>query len=199
MSQVITNYAVSAAYPSTVGGTGTASKYFPAVPGPSIGVARTTPSASNSRGQLNVPGNSRLDGQNFSVDIAGSIFVDPSIACPTTVITLYAQTNFQNDGHNPLYTSIAASGNLTSSQANSAEPFMFHVDLTADSRTGVLQGRQSVVFSNVIVADNIVITNQINGINMAADVPFGLVLGIAFSVSGAANAAYLTQFAVSAV
>lgn len=199
MSSVITGYPVSVAYPSTVGGTGTAAKYFPYIPGASIGAVRTTPSATNGIGQLKIPGNSRLDGQAFSVDVVGSIIVDPAIACPAVTVILAAQTNYQIDGHNPLYTTIASTGSQTTNDAlGSGEPFLIHIDASFDSRTGVLHGRQNVVFSNVIVADNIVLTNQINGLSPAADVPFGLVVSVTFGTSGANNAAYLNQFQLSA-
>lgn len=199
MSQVITGYQVSAAFPSTVGGTGTAAKYFPFLPGASIGAVRTTPSATNGIGQLKVPGNSRLDGQIFHIDVSGSIIVDPAIACPAVTVILAAQTNYQVDGHNPLYTTIASTGSQTSNDLlATGEPFQIQIDASFDSRTGVLQGRQNVVFSNVIVADNIVLTNQINGLNPNADVPFGLVVSVTFGTSGAANTGYLNQFQLSA-
>jgi hypothetical protein len=146
-----------------------------------------------------MPGNSRLDGTPFRVDVAGSILVDTAIACPSIIVRLYAQTNYQIDGHNPLYTTIASTGTETTNDAlGSGEPFLIQVDAVCDSRTGVLQGRQNVVFSNVIVADNIVLSNQINSINMAADVPFSLVVGVTFGTTGANNTAYLNRFTVSA-
>ncbi len=196
--QVITGYLVNGANPVTIGGLGTGIKYFPSVPGPSIGVTRTTPSATSSIGQLKLPGQNRLNGQLFRVDAVGYVVTDGAIACPQVTIALYAQTNQQIDGHNPTYTSIAqftaaAQGNVL------AEPFRVTAHLSGDSVSGILQGSQEAIYNGVFDDTSpTALENNLSGINFNANVPFGLVVGVTFSVTGANNSANLTQFTVSA-
>jgi hypothetical protein len=197
---IVAGYPVSAFAPSVVGGTGTSAKYFPYVPGASIGAVRTTPSANSGVGMLKVLGNGRLDGVRMHVDAVGSIVVDSSIACPAVTIELVANDNPQTDGHNPHWVVIGTSGSLTTHDALGAgEPFAISEDLYMDSRTKELQGLYTFLFSNNLESSTpAVISNQINNIDPNADVPFGLALRVTFSVSGAANAAYLTQFNLQA-
>lgn len=196
MSQVIANYAANGNFPITVGGTGTQVKYFPNIPGPSIGVSNTTPSATNSKGMLPIPGNGRVNGQLLTVDVVGSIFTDPTLACPTITVKLYAVTGTQT---NPIYSSLVTTPGLTTtSLAFIDEPFRITASISADTNSGVLQGTGSAVYNNVVVTATAALGTTLTGINMSADVPFGLVVGVTFSLSGANNLATLTQFTVSA-
>lgn len=196
--QIITAYLVNGANPVVVGGTGTAIKYFPSVPGPSIGVNRTTPSSTSSLGQLKAPGQNRLNGQKFTVDVVGYVTADSAIACPNVTIALYAQTNQQTDGHNPTYTAIATTGAIAAGSLSS-EPFSISFEGNGDSVSGMLQGLQTDIYAGVLrntspkAAENL-----LSNINFGANVPFGLVVGVTFSVSGANNSASLTQFSLSA-
>ena len=196
MSSVIAGYQCNGLNPITVGGTGTAVKYFPFVPNASIGVPNLTPSATNPKGQLNVPGNSRLNGQSFDIDVVGSIYTDPSLACPTITAALYAQTGTTN---NPVYTAIATTGGVTTTGlAYIDEPFRIKASLSCDTNSGILQGTQLALYYNVVKSATIALASTLTGINMGADVPFGLVVGVTFSISGANNLASLYQFSLSA-
>lgn len=195
--QVVTGYLINGSSVVTVGGTGTAIKYFPSVPGPSIGVNRTTPSATSSLGQLKALGNNRLNGQKFRVDVSGYVTTGAGIACPNVTVALYAQTNTQTDGHNPTYTAIATTGAIAAGSLVN-EPFNIKFEGEGDSVSGMLQGLQTVLYAGVLrnstpkAAENL-----LNNINFNADVPFGLVVGVTFSVSAADNSASLTQFGLS--
>lgn len=185
----------------TVGGTGTARKFFPFVPGPSIGTSNTTPSSTSRRGQVNFPGNSRLNGQLFRVDICGSVYVDPAIACPTVTVELLAQTqNSPSNLGNPVYTILASTGAVTTTGlALIDEPFRITYEGNGSTESGVVQGQQYAQYNNVNVNSTPKAgTNALSGIDFSADVPFGLVVAVTFSISGSANLATLTQFSLSA-
>lgn len=195
--QVITGYQVNGSVPATVGGTGTAVKYFPFVPGPSIGVNRTTPSSSSSNGQLKVPGNNRLNGQKFQIDVSGYITTGSGIACPNVTVALYAQTNIQTDGHNPVYTAIATTGAVAAG-ALVNEPFNIKLEAEGDSVSGMVQGVQTDLYAGILRNSSPkAIENLLANINFNADVPFGLVVGVTFSVSSADNLGVLTQFTLA--
>ncbi len=192
MAQVNTNYAVNGASPSTVGGTGVGIKYFPNVPGPSIGVANTTPSSSSAKGQLNVPGNNTLNGQRFTINVTGNISIDPTISCPAVTIALYANTGTVLS---PSYTAIATTGAVTAGNFDN-EDFGLQAVLFGTTASGVVQGTQSAMF-NASLANSTPKALQANlsGINFGAQIPFGLVVGVTFSVSGN-NTANLYEFSL---
>jgi hypothetical protein len=201
---IVANFQANGIVPSTVGGTGTSVKYFPRPLGPSIGVAPTTPSSTNANGALLVPGNNSLNGQHMAVNVRGSVYTDPTIACPTVTVAVYAVTNYNSlgiiPGSNPVYTAIASTGGLTTSSLNyNDEPFAFTLNISADTASGVLQGIQAVLYNNVLVASSPkVLGSTLTGINMGYPIPFGLVIGVTFSVSGANNLATLTEFNIDA-
>ena len=199
---IIASYQANGLVPATVGGTGTAVKYFPRPLGPSIGVAPLTPSSTSAVGALLVPGANAVNGQKMTINARGSIFTDPSIACPTVTVTLYAVTNYNSLGflpNNPVYTSIATTGALTTSSLNfNDEPFAIEAIISADTASGVLQGVQTVLYNGVLVQTTAALAHVITGINMGQPVPFGLVVGVTFSISGAANLGTLTEFDIDA-
>jgi hypothetical protein len=198
MSSVIAGFQASGFQGITVGGTGTAVKYFPYVPGPSIGVARTTPSAASSIGQLKVPGNNRLNGQAFVVDVVGVVQTGSGIACPNVTFALFAQTNVQVDGHNPVYTAIATTGAIAAG-SQFAEAVRLKADLSGDTLSGMVQGSQTAYYDGTLRNSTPkAVENLLSGINFNADVPFGLVVGVTFSVSSADNSATIYQFTLSA-
>lgn len=193
MSQVIANYLVNGLNPSTIGGTGTAVKYFPQ-PSGQIGVAGTTPAANNSTGCLTIPGNSRLNGQLFTVSAIGSVYTDPSIACPTVTIELKVVTG-NVGGPGPSYTTIATTGAVgTSSLAYQDEPFRINASLSVDKDSGVLQGVYTALYNDVLKSSTPAITTAVLGLDPSLDKPFGFVIGVTFNTSGAANLAKLYQF-----
>lgn len=192
MSQPGTNYAINGSSPTTVGGTGTTVKYFPNVPGPSIGVSNTTPSSTSSAGQLNVLGSNTLNGQRFTINLTGNVSIDPAISCPTVEIALYANT--AAIGASPSYTKIATTGAVTAGNFDN-EDFALSVTLFGTTASGVVQGSQQCFFNAALVNSTPkALTANLSGINFGAATPFGLVVGVTFSVSGAQNVGRLYQF-----
>jgi hypothetical protein len=184
------NYLVNGANPSTVGGTGTAIKYFPNNPGPSIGVSNTTPSATSAAGQLPVPGANKLNGQQFRVYATGALSVAPGISCPNITIALYANTGTVAS---PTYTAIATTGAVAAGNFDN-ESWKIEALLNGDTLSGVLQGQYSAIFNNVLVNSTPKVITALSGLNYATDPVFGLVVGVTFSVSAAANSAFMYQF-----
>jgi len=181
--------------PSTVGGTGTAVKYFPRLLGSSIGVESVAPSATSANGQLVVNGFSELNAQWFRVQIGGEIVSVVSDSSVTAEIALYANTAAL--GAAPVYTKIATTGALTAPLANTAFAFGLDVDLLGDTASGVVRGFQRGIFgaNNLASAS---LTNNLSGINMGSQAPFGLVVGVIFGSSDTGNSASLRQFQISA-
>jgi hypothetical protein len=193
--QVVTNFLVNGLTATTVGGTGTSVKYFPNIPGSSIGVANTTPSSSSARGQLSVPGNSALNGQDFEVVVIGAVNTDSAIACPTVTVALYANTGTVAS---PSYTAIATTGGITGASLSlNDEPFAIRARLSGDSASGIVGGFYTAMYNGVLVNSTQKATTLLSSINFANDVPFGLVVGVTFSVSGANNLATLYQFSLA--
>jgi hypothetical protein len=193
MGQVNTGYTITGAFGTTVGGSGITRKYFPNVPGPSIGVSNTTPSSSSAQGQLNVPGANKLNGQWFDINIAGAVSVAPGISCPTVTIDLQANTGTIAS---PTYTTIATTGAVTAGNFDN-ESFAMKVSLVGDSLSGILTGSYLAMFNGVIVNSTQKVITNLSGLNFAVDPVFGLVVGVTFSVTGAANSATLYQFSLS--
>lgn len=185
MATLINALPVNGLNPVTVGGTGTAIKYFPNAPGASIGVASTQP------GQLNLPGSSRLLGQRFNVLASGS-FTNGATST-TTTITLAANTAVQ--GATPSYTALGTSGAIAFVAAGT---YAWSLVMTAegDSVSSKMNGQISFLVANVIVAAVAIAT--FTGVNWANEYPFGLVVGVTFSGSDASNAGKLTQFQLEA-
>jgi len=192
---VINDFAVNGLNPSTVGGTGTAVKYFPRLLGSSIGVESVAPSATSSNGQLVVNGFSELNAQWFKVSIGGDVLSGVSDSSVTVEVALYANTAAL--GAAPSYTKLATTGALTAPLANTNFAFGLDVDLLGDTASGVVRGFQRGIFgaNNIASAS---LTNNLSGINMGSQAPFGLVVGVTFGSSDAGNAASLRQFQISA-
>jgi len=192
---VINDFAVNGLNPSTVGGTGTAVKYFPRLLGSSIGVESVAPSATSSNGQLVVNGFSELNAQWFKVSIGGDVLSGVADSSVTVEVALYANTAALNVA--PSYTKLATTGALTAPLAGTNFAFGLDVDLLGDTASGVVRGFQRGIFgaNNLASAS---LTNNLSGINMGAQAPFGLVVGVTFGSSDAANAGSLRQFQISA-
>jgi hypothetical protein len=206
MAQPITNLLINGANPVTVGGTGTAIKYFPAVPGASIGVA------SLKNGILFVPGNGEGNSQRMAVRACGNFTIGTpgvGVASPAVTVALYPVT-FPNSAavanSNPsaqALTSTAVIGSTpivtqtfaAASDAGGYYPWALTVDLQGDTLSGLVQQ----------VAGNIVIDGTagtftpglvtgLTGINFSNPVPYGLVVGVTFSVSDAQALSNMYQF-----
>lgn len=192
---VINDFQVNGLNPSVVGGTGTAIKYFPRLLGSSIGVESVAPSATSAAGQLVVNGFSQLNAQWFKVSVAGDVLSGVADSSVTVEVALYANTAAV--GVAPSYTKIATLGALTAPLANTNFAFGLDVDLLGDTASGVVRGFQRGIFgaNNIASAS---LTNNLSGINMGSQVPFGLVVGVTFGSSDAGNSASLRQFQISA-
>jgi hypothetical protein len=200
---VINDFQVSGLFPSTVGGTGTAIKYFPRVLGPSIGVAPLTPSASSAAGQLVVPGNNELNGQTFKVKVTGDVL---NFTGGTTYnVVLYANTGTIGT---PNYIALASTGAVGAANVAKAS---FNLDVTIFGSTGA--GNVGGYYNSVTLTPAGVQTSKaqaaldtaLTGINFNAAAtpqgnanPFGLVVGITFATSIAQNSANLYQFQIIA-
>lgn len=192
--QTIANYAVNGSNPSSVGGTGigTAIAYFPNLPGASIGIAATTPSATNAKGQLSMPGGNRLNGQIFNVFASGN--ATPNANSNTLTITLQAQTGAVLTS--PSYSTIGASGATALTTAALYYPWSLSAQLVWDSQSGILKGQ----FASVVNATFVTwaATTTVTGLTSAGEPPFGLVIAATFGTSGALNKANLFNFQVQA-
>lgn len=199
MSQTLTQYSINGANPSTVGGTGTAAKYFPNLPGPSIGVANLTPSATSAAGQLLVPGSNRLNGQPFHVFAAGNFEVGAGGGSATVTLTLSANTGTVST---PIYTTIAASTAYAAEALDGVfYPFLIDVSIEGDSQSGLIQGTQTIQIDNTANRAGTQLVSSLAGIlpatgAFAGEPPFGLVLSVTFGTSEVGNSANLFRFSV---
>ena len=195
MSQTIANYSINGANPSTVGGTGTAIKYFPNLPGPSINVNNTTPSATSAAGQLLVPGNNQLNGQPFTVLASGNILAGSGGGSTTITVAIYANTGTVAS---PTYTTLGTGAFSAEVLDNVAYPFSIKLDMEGDTLSGIVQGTQQVLIDNVVETSTAALTHALTGINFATNPPFGLVCGVTFGTSESGNSANLYRFSIEA-
>ncbi len=205
MAQIINQYQVNGATPSTVGGTGTGIKAFPNLPGPSINVANATPtltgtnSTSNPKGQLDVPGSNRLNGQQFHVLASGNFEVGTGGACPNVTIGIYANTGTKVLGGAVIATLAVSQAITTQSLDGVFYPWYVDVTLQGDTQSGIVQGNftgktDGTAWTNA----SGILTNNLSGVNFSTSEPaFGLIVGVTFSVSEAGNSANLFQFAIA--
>jgi len=200
MATVIANLLINGAGGITVGGTGITTKYFPAVPGASIGVA------SVNNGYLLVPANNAVNGQRLAIRATGNFAVgDITGACPTVTIGLYPVT-FTGGLSTASINSTAILSAVVTAQTNinALYPWALTADLAGDSGSGLVQ-----VLSGAVVADGVNtsatagLVTGLTKINFAPGAslpssgqvaPFGLVVGVTFSISEAGNTATMYQF-----
>lgn len=185
-------YAINGANPVTVGGTGTAAKYFPA-PSGQIGVSGVTPSATSAQGQLPIFGNNRANGQPVRIAAAGNFEVGAGGACPNVLIELVANTGTILA---PVYKVLGSTGQLTvQNLTGTLYPWSIVLDGNGDSGSGIFQGRYTAVVDGVAENSTPKATdNLLTGINFASEPPFGLVVRVTFSVSEAGNQANMYAF-----
>lgn len=217
---VIADYQVSGLFPSVVGGTGTALKFFPRLLGSTIGAVPVTPSATSSAGMLIVPGMSVLNGQMFKVKIVGDVL--SFTGGGTYTVTLQANTALP--GLTPVYVVLASTGAITLASTTKT---LFGLDVSMfgstnsgqlagfyDSSTTIANGTQTAKARSAVGLDNILSVASLNfngqipaGLSTASGgpgstggsaAPFGLVAAVQFSVSLAQNTASLYQFQIIA-
>ena len=199
MASVITNLLINGASGITVGGTGVGIKYFPTVPGASIGVASTN------NGYLLVPANNVVNGQRMSVRATGNFAVgDITGACPTVTIGLYPVT-FTGGLSTASIGATAIISQVSALQANinALYPWALSVDLAGDSGSGLVQQLSgAIVIDGVNTNLTAGLVTGLSKINFGAlpqgqTAPFGLVIGVTFSISEAGNTATMYQFDLS--
>lgn len=214
MAQPVTNLLINGLNPVTIGGTGTALKIFPYVPGASIGT--TSPK----NGVLFVPGNGEANGQRMSIRATGNVTVVGDATSPTITIGLYPVTFSGALGNlvGVVGSTALASAAFAGTENAAISPWAISVDLSADGIAQQLPNSPvppqtggsglGQVLSAAIVMDGIngVISpsapSVFNGaagaaINMNAPIPFGLAVGVTFSISSSGNSASLFQFDLS--
>lgn len=202
---VITNLLVNGVAPVIVGGSGTGLKWFPALPGASIGATNNLP------GMLFVPGNNEFNGQLMHVFATGNATMDQTISSPAITISLGALKNPAasfNPNNQPTTapsfspTTIASSQHAVSGYGTATIiPWSLEAWINADNASGLLQGSYKVVIDNVTETGSGNGTSAItslSGVSMSSVTPFGLAVGVTFSVSGTANSASLYQFSLEA-
>lgn len=206
MAEVKTNLLINGVNPVTVGGAGTSIKFFPMAPGASIGVA------SVKNGFLFVPGNGEANAQKLSIRASGNLTIGtPSGASPAVTIALYPVT-FTNG--NPADSNPSAIG-LTSTASIKATaivsqtfaaasdlagfyPWQLSVDLVGDSLSGLVQQvRGDIDIDGVAGTFTAGLVTGLSSINFSNPAPFGLVVGVTFSVSDNNAAANMYQFDLS--
>lgn len=203
MANVITNLQVNGAQGVTVGGTGTAIKYFPFVPGSSIGVN------SSNNGYLLIPAGNIVNGQRLSIRATGNFAVgDLTGPCPTVTIGLYPVTFTGGLSTASIgSTAIVSAVSTTQANINAVYPWALIVDMAGDSASGLVQTLSgAIVIDGVNTSATAGLTTGLTKINFAPGTtlpasgqvaPFGLVVGVTFSVSEAGNTATLYQFDAS--
>ncbi len=191
---VINDFQVNGLFPSVVGGTGTAVKYFPRLLGTSIGVQSVAPSSSSAAGQLVVPGNSELNAHWFEVVVGAGYGSDSGDPSGTVELALYANVGTVAS---PSYTKIATTGAVVPNLAAAAQAAL-RVRLFGDTKSGLVRGIQSGIKPDGTLLAAAALTANLSGINMGAALPFGLVVGVTFGTSDATNTSSLYQFQIAA-
>ncbi|MGA8984352.1 MAG: hypothetical protein WB470_16870 [Candidatus Acidiferrales bacterium] len=174
--------------PSTVGGLGTNFKYFPATPGASIGV----PSLNN--GYLPIPGNNVSNGQSFTVRAAGNFAVgDVTSAVRMSLFPVTFISNFSTASIVPVPVfSLIAVG---LANINTPYPWMLRIDLCGDTGSGLVQAQAAFgLMDGQTGGTPSSIVSGLSGINFSNSIPYGLVIGVAFTESNAGNTANCYQF-----
>lgn len=194
---VIADFQVNGLFPSSVGGVGTAAKYFPRVLGSSIGNFSAAPSAASAAGQLSVQAFGELQGQAFKVVLAGDVL---PFTGGTATIDLVANTGTIAA---PVYAVIASSGAIAASAT--AVNWFLEATLVGSNNSGVTPGLLSGYFSGSQNNTNIAltaITNPPSGLDFVKGQAavqgnvLGLVARVTFAASSATNFARLYQFQV---
>ena len=202
MSVIADFYGVNGRFPVKVGGVGTTVKYFPRLLGSSIGAVPATPSATNSTGMLLVPGDDKLNAQQFNVRATGIIGTDTGDPSGTAAITLYFVTGSYTA---PQYFIIGEVDAFVPGFAL-GQSWALKAQLYGDSVSGLVGGSFESWFNggNYDGPDNS--ESVISGINfnggnsgfgLGSAVPFGLVVGVTFGTSDATNSASMYQFQIT--
>jgi len=209
MAQPVTNLLINGINPVSVGGTGTTLKIFPFVPGASISV----PSVKN--GYLYIPGNAESNNQRLSVRANGNFQIGGDTSSPAFTLGLYAATFVGTVGtliSTPIYSQTFAGSGEGGTPGVNYYPWSLAADLCGDGLVAQQgQASQPQFFGSGLVqllsASSVIdgtgatgtagLVSGLTGINMNAAIPFGLAIGVTFSVSGSGNVANMYQFDIS--
>jgi hypothetical protein len=198
MAMVQTNLLVNGISPVTVGGTGTAIKYFPIAPGASIGVSSTK------SGYLYIPGNASANGQRMSIRGSGSFTIGTpgaGVASPAVTVGLYSATFLNgNPGSTATVNATAVLSQQFAAASDVLPPygFSFLCDIVCESGSGlarIVSGSNEIDGTAGTVTVGLI--SGLTSINMSSPVPFALLCGVTFSVSDAQASASLFQFDLS--
>jgi len=211
MSFPIQDWGANGGFPSTVGGTGTSVKYFGRNAAFAAGATWTspaTPSSTNASGLMVVPGDLKLNGQVLEVVASGAFFPSSAISSSETVtVALYAVTGTITS---PTYTQLASTGAFAPGVDGLWYNFTIRANMQGNNDSGIVGGNYSAVVNNTVAnstpkaLDNSLTgisfgqNGVVNGVPGALGGPFGLVVGVTFSQSDAANKAKLYEFTISA-
>jgi hypothetical protein len=190
--ETIANLLINGASPVTVGGTGTTAKFFPAVPGASIGVASTAV------GYVYIPGNNAVNGQAMTVNVVGSYTLDATDASsPTVTVELVATTN--PTAASPTYTVICTTGAVSTTGIGVAsDSFKISASIFGDNVSGLVSGNYTAIMNGALKnTPPTILTNNLTSIVFSNAVPFALAVRVTFSVTGAKNSSSLYQFSLA--
>ncbi|HZS43347.1 MAG TPA: hypothetical protein VFA52_03990 [Candidatus Paceibacterota bacterium] len=207
---VIKSYLINGGNPVTVGGVGTAIKYFANVPGAAnwnsgvsgvnagVSGAQTqgqTPSSTSNAGGLQVPGNNELNGQLFRVTASGNILFGAGEASTTGKVGLYLSNVAA--GVAPNYQTILEETITNQAQDGVFYPWTIDVYMQGDTSSGLLQFYKNAWSMINGTATSAAAGTPISGISFATDPAFVLVVGVTFGASNSGNSANMYQFQVS--
>ena len=200
------DFQVNGLNPVSVGGTGTAVKYFPrllsASASPLLGSAPSTPSSTNPAGMLVVPAQNELNGQEFRVVAVGNYLMGASAGSETVTVALYAVTGSLAS---PVYTAIASTGAVTPTPNVDGiqHSWRLSAKVSGDTLSGILGGSYEAFDNGVLQNSTPKQTVAVSGldfgvgnVNLGIGVVLGLVVGVTFSVSNAQNAAKMYEFQI---
>lgn len=205
---VIKSYHVNGAVGVSVGGTGTAIKYFADIPGPagwlsgnasvnteiiSNSGSGQTPSATNNAGGLLVPGNSELNGQAFRAVAAGNILFGSGEVSTTGKVGMYLSNVAA--GVTPAYQTLIELTLTSQAQDSVYYPWLLQVKMEGDTLSGILQLNKSGAINGTQTQGTQV--TALTGISFASDPAFTLVVGVTFGATDAGNLANMYQFQIS--
>jgi len=192
MSQPVTNLLINGLNPVSVGGTGTAIKYFPIVPGASIGVASTK------NGYLYVSGNGSANGQQLSVRASGNLNVGAgAVSSPLVTVGLYPVT-FVGTVGTIVSTAIISQQSTTAMEPTQAAiPWALNVNLIGDTLSGLVQAiGGAIAIDGTAGTFSTGLVTGLTAINFSNPIPYGVVVGVTFSQSESGNNANMYQFEI---
>jgi hypothetical protein len=200
MSVPIADFGVNGKFPSTVGGTGVTVKYFPRNVAYAAGATWVTSPAAGVKSMLAVPGDGKLNGQQFLVKASGDFLQAATESSSEVTVALYAVTGTLAV---PVYTQLGTTAAYANASDAVAYPWSLEIVLFGTTGSGIVGGKYTPYVAGVLgtVATT---TNVLTGIDFNAGnanlnfAPFGLVVGVTFGQSFAANAANLYQFVIEA-